>query len=170
MKKIITLTLVAIFAYLVPCTPALADNPKALFLYWRGPTECKNGFISGLEKLGIKPDITEFNAERDKTKLVEYLKTVDDQSYNFVYTFGTTVSLAAAEHFKATPVAFAIVSAPVESGLIKSWEAPGANVTGISQNIPTSEVVQFIGNIGKFQKSAISPARMKRIPRCFWMI
>ena len=151
MKRFIVLILIALFFACLPVHLASAETPKALFLYWRGETECGKGLKSGMEKLGLKVNITEFSADQDKNKLNEYIAAVDDNTYSFIYTFGTTVSLAAAKHFKNTPIVFGIVSAPVESGLIASWEKPGGNVTGVSHSVPAKDTVQLISSMGEFK-------------------
>ena len=53
---------------------------------------------------------------------------------------------------KKTPILFGIVTTPVKSGLIKSWESSGNNVTGVSHAIPYKEQVQFILDLGAYKK------------------
>jgi putative tryptophan/tyrosine transport system substrate-binding protein len=165
MKRITLLILILVVAAFFPLNSASAENPKALFLYWRGETECEQGLKTGMEKLGLNVDITEFNADQDKNKLKDYLSSVDEKHYDFIYAFGTTLSLTAAGMFKQTPILFGIVSAPVESGLIQSWDAPGGNVTGVSHAVPNKDEVQLITGMGEFKKIGVIYNRLEENSR-----
>ncbi len=120
-----------------------AANPKALFLYWRGETACEKGLKAGLKDNGVNIKLTEFNAKSDKNELRNYLATVDENQYDFIYTFGTTVSLETAKVIKQKPILFGIVTNPVAAGLIQSWESSGNNVTGVSHAIPYADQVDL---------------------------
>lgn len=135
--------------------PAQAEKAKALFLYWRGETPCEKGLKNGLKEQNIDVDITEFNAGQDKEKLQNYLASVDESNYDFIYTFGTTVSLETAKVIKNKPVLFGIVTNPVASGLIASWESSGNNVTGVSHAIPYKDQVDFILKLGSYKQIGI---------------
>ena len=154
MKKniICILTLFSIFLVTGMSTTVYAKSVKGLFIYWRGETDCAKGLKKGLADLGYNLAVTEFDSERDKKKLENFLASLDETKYDFVYTFGTTASLMTAAKVKNTPVLFGIVTTPVKSGLIKSWESSGNNVTGVSHAIPYKDQVRFIQDLGSFKK------------------
>lgn len=129
-----------------------AAPKKALFIYWRGMTDCGKGLKSGLKELNIDLDIHEFDAEQDVGKLHTFLSTLDEKSYAFIYTFGTTASLVVSRQIKHTPILFGIVTNPVKSGLIKSWESSGNNITGVSHAISYRDQVEFILRLGNLKK------------------
>lgn len=129
-----------------------AGTNNALFINWRGQTQCDAGLRDGLKELGIKLNIEEFDAGQDNAKLDGFIASLDEKKYDFIYTFGTTVSKKTAEKVKNTPILFGIVTTPVESGLIKSWENSGNNVTGVSPAIAITDQLDFILTLGKFSK------------------
>ena len=129
-----------------------AGTGNALFINWRGNTPCDQGLTEGLKELGIALNIEQFNAEQDKAKLEAFLTGLDEKKYDFIYTFGTTVSLKSAEKIKNTPILFGIVTNPVKSGLVQTWENSGNNVTGTSHAISMAEQVDFILSLGKYDK------------------
>lgn len=131
---------------------SFAGSAKSLFIYWRGETLCCKGFKEGLKELGIPLEITEFDADRDKSKLDDFLSQLDESRYDFIYTFGTTVSIQTAEKVKKTPIIFGIVTNPVKAGLIKSWESSGNNVTGVSHAVSYTDQVEFILRLGDMKK------------------
>jgi putative ABC transport system substrate-binding protein len=135
--------------------PAGAAKSKALFIYWRGETPCEQALKSGLSQLGQDIEISEFNADQDKDKLNNFLTSIDEAQYAFIYTFGTTVSLQTAKVIKKKPILFGIVTDPVEAGLIKSWESSGNNVTGVSHAVPYKDQVDFITRLGKYKRIGI---------------
>ncbi|MGB8418026.1 ABC transporter substrate-binding protein [Paraburkholderia sp.] len=58
-----------------------------------------------------------------------------------IVAVGTAAAQAAQRTSKSIPVVFVGVSTPVESGLVKSLAAPGANVTGVSDPLPVENEI-----------------------------
>ena len=143
-------TTVMVFFLLTGMVSAAAHN--ALFINWRGATPCDAGLREGLKQSGIEVDVEEFNADQDKAKLDDFLASIDEAKYDFIYTFGTTVSIKTAAKVKNTPILFGIVTNPVKSGLVQSWERSGNNVTGVSHAVPIADQIDFILMLGKYSK------------------
>jgi putative ABC transport system substrate-binding protein len=129
-----------------------ASARKALFIYWRGETDCEKGLKDGLQSAGVNVSIVEFNAEQHKQNLDNFVSSIDEKQYDFIYTFGTTVTETVSAHVKKTPILFGIVASPVKAGIIDSWESPGKNVTGISHILPMQEQVDFIFRLGNYKR------------------
>jgi putative ABC transport system substrate-binding protein len=133
--------------------PAGSSQPvKALFIYWRGQTDCARGLQAGLKKRGFKLRVTEFDARRDKQRLDAFLGRLRPGKYKFIYTFGTTVSLALQQKVRKTPIVFGIVSAPVRAGLIKAWGPSGTNVVGLSATMTMADHLGLILKLGRYKK------------------
>ena len=101
--------------------------------------------------MGYEVSATEFDAAQDKEKLDRFLESLDETQYDFIYTFGTTVSTKAAKRVTNTPIFYGIVTNPVKAGLIKSWESSGNNTTGVSHAIPYEDQVDFLLSLGSFK-------------------
>jgi len=153
--KIFSLIIAILICITTSVLPAGADSSKALLIYWRGETPCEMALKSGLKNLGLNIELSEFDAEQDKGKLNNYLSSIDEKKYAFIYTFGTTASLEAAKVIKLTPILFGIVTNPVQAGLIQSWESSGNNVTGVSHAVPYKDQVDFILQLGNFERIGI---------------
>lgn len=136
--------LIALLFFFSLATVCQAAPTKALFMYWRGETPCGKGLKEGLTAKGINLDLTEFNADKDKVKLNQFISALDETQYDFIYTFGTTVSLSVAAKVKQTPIVFGIVASPVKSGLIADWQSSGRNITGVSHIIPYPDQYKLI--------------------------
>lgn len=128
-----------------------AAEVKVLTLYWRGPTEVIQGFRDGLKDLGVSAQFTEFDAQRNKKTLNDYVAGITESQFDLIYTFGTTVTTTIAKQIKKTPI-LAKIGNPVESGIIKSWENSGNNIIAVSQIVDYPEQINFINSLGNFKK------------------
>ena len=155
LKRKLTIILALVVGVLLIDVTAYAKTYKGLFVYWRGETACGQGFKEGLKNLGYKISATEFNANKDKKKLNKFLSSIKEKDFDFVYTFGTTVSVTSAKYIKNTPIFFGIVTNPLKAGLVKSWENSGNNTTGVSHAIPYGDQVDFILRIGEIKSIGI---------------
>jgi putative ABC transport system substrate-binding protein len=57
-------------------------------------------------------------------------------------TIGSTATAFADKNFPRTPIVFAKVLNPIESGFITSWDKPGAHITGAALDIPVDQQIQ----------------------------
>jgi ABC-type uncharacterized transport system substrate-binding protein len=121
--------------------PALAGEPLNIaMILWRGETEAEKGFKDGLKELGYSARYAVMNAGQDRAELGRLLR--EDlkprlKSFDYVYVFGTTATLATKTIVDdKVPVIFNIVADPVGAGIVRSWQGSGANIAGVSNEIP----------------------------------
>jgi putative ABC transport system substrate-binding protein len=135
---------------------ALAGAPRkvrVLMILWRGETDAEKGFIEKLLKTpGIELDYTEANADNDENILADILDNSDLSEYDFIYTFGTTVTANALAKIKDKPIIFNVVARPVEAGIVKSMKSSGNNVTGVSSQTPMEMAVRALEMVIFFRK------------------
>ena len=130
------------------CVPALANakDLKVAMVVWRGETEAEKGFRVGLKSLGYSVQFTVMNAGQDRSELGRLLR--DDlkpnlDKFDYVYTFGTTVSRATKSIvMDKTPQIYNAVTDPIGGGIVKSTEASGGNISGVTLAIPLSLQIQ----------------------------
>jgi ABC-type uncharacterized transport system substrate-binding protein len=80
------------------------------------------------------------------------------ESFDYVYVFGTTATLATKSIVQdKVPIIFNIVADPVGAGLVRSLEASGGNIAGVTNEIPLS--LQL--------KTALTVIPMKRLGLLF---
>lgn len=131
---VLATVLTALTAPLFAVTAADKELKVAMFL-WRGQTAAETAFLDTLKKAGYSVKATIFDAKQDIRALrgpLDELKG-NPRAYDYVYTFGTTVSKAVKENLNgAVPQIFNIVVDPVRCGLVDNVTRPGGNITGVS--------------------------------------
>jgi putative ABC transport system substrate-binding protein len=94
-------------------------------------------FREGLEKLGwtegrnvrVEYSWTSGNAERERLLAKELVGLQPD----VIVALGTLALRAVSQETRSLPIVFALVSDPVQTGLVASLAYPGGNITGFSQ-------------------------------------
>ncbi len=66
---------------------------------------------------------------------------------DLVLAIGTTAAMAAKEELEGIPIVFCMVLNPVSSGLVKSMNSPGGNITGASLDIPLETQFRYMESV-----------------------
>jgi ABC-type uncharacterized transport system substrate-binding protein len=123
---------------------------------WRGETDAEQGFQEGLKELGHRAQYTVMNAGQDRAELGRVLREVLRprlEGFDYVYVFGTTATLATKSIVQdKVPIIFNIVADPVGAGVVRSLEASGANLAGVTNDIPLSLQLHTALSIVPFKK------------------
>ena len=115
--------------------------------------QSNEGFQDQLSKrmseAGKTVTILDKNANGDEANNVTIAENFVSQNVNLIYTIATSSSQAAATATKENkiPVIFNAVTDPVDAGLVASLDAPGANVTGVSDMNPVEKQIDLIGEL-----------------------
>lgn len=140
MKRRLACALLLSLVVVVGFVPlASAKNLKIAMVLWRGETDAEKGFKEALKNLGYSVQYTVMNAGQDRTELGRLLR--EDlkpklDSVDYVYSYGTTVTLATKSIVQdKTPLIFVIVADPVGAGVVPSMESSGGNVAGVSNEV-----------------------------------
>lgn len=108
--------------------------------------DMRDGIIAGLEEAGYTEENTTIDykcAQGDATTLSTICATMDDDTYDAVFTIATPATQAFVNMESDTPNFFCAVSAPVAAGVITDMENPDKNATGTSNAIPTSDIIDL---------------------------
>lgn len=139
----LTTLLLLMTLFTAPWTgPALAGpGPlKIAMILWRGETEAEKGFKDSLKELGHPAEYVVMNAGQDRGELGRLLREELKprlKTFDYVYVFGTTATLATKTIVDdKVPVIFNIVADPVGAGIVRSAQASGENIAGVSNEIP----------------------------------
>jgi len=125
--------------------PEIPGAPHLVMMLWRGPTEVERGVRDQLLSQGIEINVTCLSADSSRDNLPTMVARARELAPDLVYTWGTSVTLGtvgAAEsvdpeqHITDIPAIFTMVSYPIESGLVPSFEDTGRNITGSSHTVP----------------------------------
>lgn len=146
---------------LMTSSPILADGKtlKIAMIQWRGETEACKGFKDGLHELGYAVQYTVLNAAQNRKelgRLLRYELEPKIKNFDYIYTYGTTVSKAVKDFINnQVPQVFSNVAAPLESGVVLSMEASGENISGTSNRIPISLQIETISKIIPFKRLGV---------------
>lgn len=131
-SKMVTIGITQIVAH--PALDAARDGFKKAF--------ADAGYVEGT-------DVTfdDQNAQGDQATASTIAAKFAADKVDLVLAIATPTAQAAAQTITDIPILFTAVTEPKEAGLVASWEAPGANVTGTSDLNPVKEQLQLIKDI-----------------------
>ncbi|MBQ7133669.1 MAG: ABC transporter substrate-binding protein [Ruminococcus sp.] len=105
------------------------------------------GFIAELAANGYINNnniILDYNLEEDNDKCEEVIKRFIDEDYDLIFTIGPFATKLAASMTTEIPIVFGAVQEPELEDYVESNEAPGGNVTGVSDYTPCFEQIDSI--------------------------
>lgn len=112
--------------------------------------DMKDGIIAALAEAGYTEDNSTIDykcAQGDATVLSTICSSMDDGSYDAVFTIATPATQAFVNLESDTPNFFCAVSSPVAAGVITDMSAPDKNSTGTSNAIPTSDIFELAAKL-----------------------
>jgi ABC-type uncharacterized transport system substrate-binding protein len=137
---------------------ASARSLNIAMILWRGETRAEQGFKDGLKELGYTVEYLILDAGQDKKKLGEILSKLKPKfnEFDYIYTFGTTVSRRTRVILKdQVPQVFNVVTDPVGAGVVQSLKSSGGNISGMSGAIPISIQIKSALDVIRFEKLGI---------------
>lgn len=129
----------------------VAGAPSMAMLLWRGPTEVEAGVRDYLDARDVRVNVTCLSAGSESENVPGIVAEARDLDVDLVYTWGTSVTLAAvgradevdpAVQITDVPVVFTMVSYPVEAGIVPSFDETGRNITGSSHTVPLTAQIR----------------------------
>ena len=115
---------------------------------WRGETQAEKGFQSKLmASRKYQVNFTIFDAAQDKKELEYIIENLNTSRYHLIYSFGTTVTQQLKKRITDLPIVFNIVSRPVKSNIIDSWDNSGCNIVGASNTVPMASAFHTLNKI-----------------------
>lgn len=105
----------------------------------------REGFKQSLTEAGVQAEFEEQNAQGDQATATSIAQNFAGK--DLVLAIATPTAQAAAQVISDKPILFTAVTDPVAAGLVKTLEAPGANVTGTSDLNPVAEQIGLVKEI-----------------------
>lgn len=106
------------------------------------------GFKEGLAEKGFTNVTYDFqNAEGDMATASSIAQKFASEDLDLILGVATPTSQAIVKAVTTTPIVFSAVTDPVGAGLVDNNEAPGANVTGVSDMLPMEPHLELIKQI-----------------------
>ncbi|MCD4721177.1 MAG: ABC transporter substrate-binding protein, partial [Desulfobacula sp.] len=132
-----------------------AEEYCIAMIMWRGETIAEKGFIDELDKSTYDIALTKYNADQNNQRLQKIITQIQNNPVDNIYVFGTTATQAVLLRVKDTPVVFNIVSRPVGSGIIASWESSKNNATGASNKVSAIHQLKTLKKVINYKKLGI---------------
>lgn len=111
----------------------------------------REGFIAEMAKQGYvkDKDVTYDlqSAQGNMDTAISIAQKFSGDKVDLILAIATPTAQAAAQTTKDIPVLFTAVTDPVAAGIVKSMEAPGANLTGTTDMNPVEEQLSLIKEI-----------------------
>ncbi len=148
MKRILTLMAAAVLA--LAATTALAQQKVvSITQIVEHPAldNARKGFMDGLKEMGVDAKFNVHIAQGNAATNVQIAGQMLDEKPNLVLAIATPGAQVCAQKIKDIPVVFTAVSDPVGAGLVKTMEAPGGNLTGMTDMPPVDKQLELIKTI-----------------------
>lgn len=115
------------------------------------------GFKQALKDKGINAKFDEQNAQADMNNTQTIAKNFVGNKVDLIFANATPSAVAALNATKEIPIVFTSVTDPVGAGLVKSFDNPGKNITGTTDNHPdaTGKTIGFITDEVKAKKIGV---------------
>ena len=151
--------IVVMAIFLIAGNPSAASTAqkKIFSIFW---TECEEvcaGLKDYIKSTGLDAELIIREVGRDKTKLPQLVDEAKNLKVDVVTTWGTTATLGIvgtlaevgnSRYLNDIPVVFTLVSDPVRSRIIESYESTGrANITGTRNRVPEAMNVGIMRKI-----------------------
>ncbi len=104
------------------------------------------GFKQALKDKGLNVKYDEQNAQADMNNTQTIAKNFVGNKVDLIFANATPSAIAALNATKDIPIVFTSVTDPIGAGLVKSFDQPGKNITGTTDNHPdaTGKTIGFI--------------------------
>lgn len=99
-----------------------------------------NGILKGIELSGLAADLSIKQADANEVETRLILTGWQKENVDLICVVGTKSAMIALEEIQDIPIVFTAVTNPVVSGISKSWDGSGRNITG-SSNWVNSEIL-----------------------------
>ncbi|MCJ7602602.1 MAG: substrate-binding domain-containing protein [Desulfobulbaceae bacterium] len=137
-------------------------NKIAILMWHEAPhdEQALQGFIEGIQLSGIAYKLDLKRAYGDEGKAREFIRAWKEEKVDLICTIGTKGTLWTMEEIKDIPIVFSAVTDPVATGIAKSWQSSGRNITGSSNwiNLKTKlkifkEAIPHLQTLGVIYRS-----------------
>jgi len=103
----------------------------------------QKGFEKALKDAGLDVKYDYQNAQGDMSNAQTIATKFKGDNLDLVHAIATPTAQAAVKVIKKTPVVYSSVTDPVDAGLVKTMDADGKNVTGVSDAWPYERQVKL---------------------------
>lgn len=103
----------------------------------------RKGFEQALKDAGVEAEYDYQNAQGDMSNAQAIARKFKSEDLDLIHCIATPTSQAIVKVITKTPVVYSSVTDPVDAGLVKTMDAAGGNVTGVSDAWPYERQVKL---------------------------
>ncbi len=107
----------------------------------------RDGFKAALEEAGLEVEYDEQNAQGDQGTATSIAGGFASAGHDLILAIATPAAQATAQAITDVPILITAVTEPEEAGLVDSWDAPGANLTGTSDLNPVADQLELLAEL-----------------------
>jgi len=107
----------------------------------------QKGFEKALQEAGIQVEYDYQNAQGEMSNAQAIAQKFAADKVDLVHAIATPTAQAACKVIKNIPVVYSSVTDPVDAGLVKTMDAAGGNVTGVSDAWPIQRQIDLYAQI-----------------------
>lgn len=105
------------------------------------------GFQDAFDEAGVEVEWDVQNAQSDQGTMNNISGNFAQSDLDLVFAVATPSAIAAASSITDRPIVFGSVTDPVDANLVEDWDAPGGNVTGVSDMNPVQDQLELLTEI-----------------------
>ncbi len=143
------------FLALLVGAAAAEPFPSIAIFAWQLDGPAETGFREGILKRFPNARFYTYCAAEDPMLLERFLEIAAQRRHDLYYVSGTSATLQVLAREKKKPVVFTMVLAPVEEGVIASWDSSETNTTGISSQVPILNQLKTLKRIVDFKRLGV---------------
>ncbi len=143
MKKIYIISILFAITFLSTCLFAQTKKYRIGVLVWHKTVHDEDaliGLLKGIELSRLPADLNIRRVDGNEAETRRILSAWQKDNVDLICIVGTKAAIIALEEIQDIPIVFTAVTNPVASGISKSWDGSGRNVTG-SSNWIDSEIL-----------------------------
>ena len=157
---------ILIVSFTLLVASAVNAEPYTIYMaVWRGCEDACEGFQDFFREEKIDVNIVVRDAERDKSRLPDFVQEAKQLGADLVVTWATSVTVGMIgtindhdpeRHITDIPVVFMIVADPVGANIIESYTTSGRpNITGTQNRVPEEVQMKAIRSYRNFKRLGI---------------
>ena len=131
----------------------------------------REGFKAALADAGYDVEYDEQNAQGDQSIAASIAGKFASEDLDMILAIATPTAISVAQAVTDIPVLFTAVTDPVDAGLVASLESPGGNVTGTSDAVPVSDLLELVTRLSPDAKTVgivYNPGESNAVTQVGW--
>lgn len=153
MKRIVHLLLAAFLTAAATANAAPVRISISQFVEHPALNAVQKGFKDDLQEHGIAVDYKDYNANGNMGTAGQIATQIAAEAPDLIVAIATPTAQACAKSYEKapqlakTPMLFTAITDPLAAGLVKDYQHPGPNITGVSNQMPMDKHLDMLRRV-----------------------